>query len=123
MGYIVVFVLLLLCLFEFVRHKTWTAPSVMFCAFWTLISFLASLRLYNLKSVETKTWLIVLIGVLSFVLGTKIIFRSKQPVNVLDGAAAGDHDQNGYLPKKLFWIVFIIVGLYTLGQVIQAVQH
>ena len=122
MGYIVVFILLLLCIFEFVRHKTWTAPSVMFCAFWTLISFLASLRLYNLNSVEAKTWLIVLIGVLSFVLGTKVIFRSKQPAHISGGTTEGDYGQNGYLPKKVFWTLFIVVGLYTMGQIIQTIR-
>ena len=122
MGYFVVIILLCVSIFEFIRHKTWTAPSVMFCAFWTLISFLASLRLYNLNSVEAKTWLIVLIGVLSFVLGTKIIFRSKQPAHISGGTTEGDYGQNGYLPKKVFWTLFAIVGLYTMGQIIQTIR-
>ena len=118
MGYIVVFILLLLCIYEFMRHKTWTAPSVIFCAFWVLISFLALLRLYDLNSVETKTWLIILTGALSFVLGTKVIFHFKRPKNIPNGTVENDH----YLHRRIYWALFIAVGLYLMGQTIQTIR-
>lgn len=104
------------------RYKTWAAPSVIFCAFWALISFLASLRLYNLNSVETKTWLVILVGVLSFVLGTKIVFNFKQSADITGAPIQDNYNQNGYLSKKVYWILFVIVGLYLIGQIFQTIR-
>lgn len=113
MGYIVSFILLFIAVFEYFEKKTWAAPSVIFSAFWAVISFAASLRLYNLNSVETKTWFIILIGVISFTLGTKIKVRG----NTLEKTTF--NTQASCISSKWFWILFVIACISLTGRVYQ----
>lgn len=125
MGYAVATVLLLLCIFDYTWQKTWTAPGVIFCGFWAIISFLASLRLFNINAVGIKTWLVILIGNLSFLLGTKIIIRAgkKRSPSIQGTQLKGDGNRVCYyLPQKVYWILFIIVGIYMAGQLVQTMR-
>ena len=78
MGCLISLFLLLVGMIEYHLHKTWAAPSVLFSLFWMLVSFFASLRLFGLNDVGINTWLIIAIGVLSFVVGTKLKLKQKK---------------------------------------------
>lgn len=73
MGFVVAFDLLLLAIFFHWRKKTLASPEVFFCYEWAIICFLASLQLYGMYSASTKTWAIILVGSVSFVLGVTAI--------------------------------------------------
>ena len=123
MGYFVAFILLLISVLSYIKYKTWTAPAVYFSILWAIISFFAALQLYNLNSVDNKTWLVILIGVVSFILGTKIVFGSRRVFNRQSVSQKNDYEcnQNDYIPKKVYWTLFIIVGIYMAGQIIQTI--
>lgn len=73
MGFVVAFDLLLMAIFFHWRKKSFASPEVFFCYEWAIISFLASLQLYGIYSASTRTWAIVLVGSVSFVLGVTVI--------------------------------------------------
>lgn len=122
MGFAVAIGFLLLCIIEYTIHRAWTAPSVLFCGYWAFISWLAALRLYNINSVSLKTWLVIIIGVLSFVCGTKIIIRvnKKRAFNIQADQPVSDSDC--FMPQKVYWLLFIIVGISVTQELIQAIR-
>lgn len=118
MGYLITILLLFIAIIEYRIHKTWVAPSVCFSSLWAIISFAASLQFYNLNSVNLKTWVVIIIGVFSFALGTKIKFKMWH--TEIKNAQAGVWDE--YLSPKTFWILFAVVGISLLNEAGQAVR-
>lgn len=68
-GYLVSGILVFLAWILYKKNGTIAAPEVLFCVEWIFISFLASLRLFGLYEVSWMTWMIVLAGSVSFLLG------------------------------------------------------
>lgn len=77
MGYLVSGILLLLAWILYKKNETIAAPEVLLCAEWSFISFLASLRLFGLYDVSWLTWMIVLVGSVSFLFGISFGKRIK----------------------------------------------
>ena len=55
MGYIVSGTLMVVFAIEYRNQKCLVAPSVIFSAFWMIVTFAAALQLYNLNSAKSKT--------------------------------------------------------------------
>ena len=69
MGKIVVIFILLLSILSYKRRKHWYAPDVIFLSLWTFIIYMSSLHLFGFFEVSNKTYLIALIGCLSYYFG------------------------------------------------------
>lgn len=121
MGYIVAIILLLIGILSHYNRKTWLAPEVLFCYMWSCISFFASLRLYGMYDVGLKTWLIILVGSIFFVMGAHVVRIISVSKNL------DVRPQNASLiSKKTFWIVSLILLLSKFDElniVIQLVSN
>lgn len=93
----------LLLIFFVVEKRKWYDPQVLFVSFWVILIFLASLRLFGLYKITNTTYLIFILGILSFCGGTRIpylIKTKKQPNKV------------GEKQKELNYIfLYILYGL------------
>ena len=114
MGFIIAFYLLISVFFMIKREKTLSSPNIIFYLLWGIIVFLASLRLFDLYDVTLKTWLIILIGCIFFLCGIRLSNRIKivKSDNV-------NNDNNTFISKKVFWILFFILCLYLFPNLIQ----
>ena len=114
MGFIIAFYLLISVFFMIKREKTLSSPNIIFYLLWGIIVFLASLRLFDLYDVTLKTWIIILIGCIFFLCGIRLSNRIKivKSDNV-------NNDNNTFISKKVFWILFFILCLYLFPNLIQ----
>lgn len=113
MGFLVAAIFIITGLFIYAQNKNWTTPSVLFCLLWGVVSFLASLRLYDINEAGINTWLVILIGTISFVTGASIIrINGKREPSIENN---NNKEFNSvyccYLSSKTFWILFAIIGI------------
>lgn len=121
MGYLVSGILVFLAWISYKKSGTIAAPEVLFCIEWSLISFLASLRLFGLYDVSWLTWIIVLVGSLSFLFGISYGKRviGKYTINK-------EIRENGdvfLMSKKFFWAFLTIMTVYVLYDFSQTYQY
>lgn len=122
MGYLVSGILLFLAWILYKKNETIAAPEVLFCIEWGFISFLASLRLFGLYDVSWLTWLIVLIGSISFLFGVSFGKKIKVKYSINEEKTGGNID--GFLmSKKCFWILLAIMTIYVLYDFSQTYQY
>ena len=114
MGYIVATVLLMIGIFYHRKSKTWACPETLFCYEWALISFLASLRLFGLYEASWHTWIIILIGSVSFVIGCSGGRMIKVKIN-----STG----RNIISERVFWIFAAIIILYTIPDLVQSIHY
>lgn len=109
MGYIICLILFALGVLIKRKHGTWTCPSTLYCFFWTIITLLASLRLFDLNEVSWKAWIIILVGSISFVVGSEAKFAIGR--KSLEECTS---NVSYYLKKKTFWILFAVLAVLTI---------
>lgn len=112
MGYLVAVILFFTGFIMKKKRHTLVAPEVLFCYFWALISLAASARLFGLVDVNSKTWMMILIGTLSFVVGCqlKLSFNSNRKY------VPRVSEQYGFISEKNFWILTIIIFVLLIRQ-------
>lgn len=116
MGYIAAILFIFIGVLFQKKDKTWTAPEVLFCYVWGIVSFFAALRLFDLSEVSFKAWFIIVVGTISFVLGAR--FKSSI------GKQSFDHmlySGKTYLPKKMFWILFWIMFILVAKELMETI--
>lgn len=120
MGYIVTAILLIIGIFCHKSQKTWICPEVLFCYEWALISFLASLRLFGLYEASWRTWIIILIGSFSFVIGCSGGRMIK--VNTY-GIEKADSYKRNIISERAFWIFSAVIVIYMIPDFVQSIHY
>ena len=112
MGFSVSIVLFFIAFMSYQKEKNIIAPVTMFCTEWGVITFLASLRLFSLYEVSLKTWVIILIGSVSFVLGCKFGNKIKSKQCLKYTKKSFEFDRKKY--TKFFYIMLVLLILIKL---------
>ncbi len=120
MGYIVSAGLLLMGIWCHRNQRTWACPEALFCYEWALISFLASLRLFGLYEASWYTWIVILIGSISFIIGCLVgqMFKVKTYGIVEDSSV----DRN-IISERAFWIFAAVIIIYTSSDLFQSIHY
>ncbi|MCI8724966.1 MAG: oligosaccharide repeat unit polymerase [Hungatella sp.] len=112
MGGYIAAAFLAIAIIRILKDKTLIAPDVIFTIEWFLICGLASLQLYEFYEVGSKTWLMVLIGGLSYCVGVRLS-ASKIGLNVKSGEHISHNKRTREIKndslKYIFWILGIII--------------
>lgn len=119
MGFIVAFILLIIGVYFHKKNKTWACPEVLFCYEWTLISFLASLRLFSLYEASFRTWAIILIGSIFFVIGCCGGYKTKGKVHGVEGI----NSEKKIVTDKMFWLLAVLIILYTIPDLSESIHY
>lgn len=120
MGYIVAAALLIVGIFCHRKAKTWACPEALFCYEWALISFLASLRLFGLYEASWFTWIIILIGSVSFVVGCSVGRKIK--VNTY-GIEEANSVKKDIITDRTFWIFAAVIIVYMIPSLVQSIHY
>lgn len=120
MGYIVTVDLLLLGVFFHRKQGTWACPEALFCYEWTLISFLASLRLFGLYEASWHTWIIIYVGSISFVVGCCGGRMTNVNTNHIE---KGDICDKKIISDRMFWIFAATIVIYTIPGLMQSIHY
>ena len=108
MGGYIAAAFLAIAIIRILKDKTLIAPDVIFTIEWFLICGLASLQLYEFYEVGSKTWLMVLIGGLSYCVGVRLS-ASKIGLNVKSGEHISHNKRTREIKndslKYIFWIL------------------
>lgn len=119
MGFFIAFLLFAFGIFFHKRAKTWTTPESIFCYLWSVISFLASIRLFGLNEVRIMTWCIILVGSISFIFGTRIKLTISKKSEYIRRKWV---KPNEFLPHKIFWILYLIVIVLVARELQQTID-
>lgn len=122
MGFVVTSILFFVGIILYSKKKTISSPDILFCLEWGAISFLASLQLYTLYEASLKTWMIILIGSLFFVVGTAFGNRIMIKRAKYDTEGTVYHD-NPLMNRRWFWIFVIFMVGYTLYDFLQSYRY
>lgn len=88
---------------------SWIAPDVLFCYEWALISFLASLHLFGMDEAKNKTWLIIFIGCISYVIGVLVAIPKRNRKNNVNIFSCKEF----FFNKYTFWLLFLIIFYFS----------
>ena len=122
MGYLVSLLLFAVGLLLHNTRKTWAAPDVFYCYLWGAISFFASLRLFSMYGASEKTWGIILVGSVAFLIGVAFANRVaiKGTTQATQAALALEHSEEvSFMKKRTFWI---FTGLLYIPAIVGFVQ-
>lgn len=120
MGYYLTIILIVIGFLCQKKHHTWICPESLFCYEWSIISFLASLRLFGLYEVGIKTWCIIGLGSISFVLGSG--FGEK----IKDGKKHSRYNEGvdiKVMNPKTFWVLILFIGLYYSFDLVESIKY
>ena len=122
MGYIVSFLILIIGIMLQNNKKTWASPDVLFCYLWGIVCLAASFGFYGLYETSLKTWLIILIGVISFCVGAKFTVtfgvKSNRSIDSDDVLI----DSFYYFSARIFWLLFVIVAILMVIELRTSIQ-
>ena len=114
MGYIVTTIMALGCAVSIYNKKKIESPGVLFTAIWVIVCFFASLRLFDINKADVITWLVILVGVISFGLGTNVKIKSITERNNLN--------QTSYISKSTFWILTVVLLAFSIKDLRQSLE-
>lgn len=77
MGFVASIIILLLAFVSYGKRKRWYAPDVFFLFMWGVITFLSSLHLFGMYETNDSTYLIVLLGCISYMIGSNFGYNLK----------------------------------------------
>lgn len=121
MGFVVTTILLLFGIYISRKKRTWVSPDVLFCYEWAFISFLASLQLFGMYAVSTKTWVIMLIGSFAFLIGVNVSSKTKVRLHC-DTVGASVQTRESSQSNKWFWVIILILYVFAVKDLIQTVR-
>lgn len=126
--------LLVMCLFIFfaiigkLLEKTWINPLSIFTIMWMIIIYLASLRLYGMREIDEKAYIIIIIGVSAFFLG--YILYYVKPFKFYFGNIRTSNKTRLIFSNNVFFIVFfltlivwIVLGIATIVELLKGVPY
>jgi len=113
-GFFISLLLLLTGLVLKRKRGTWISPEVIFCFQWSLVSFLASLHLFGMYEARDFTWLIVLFGSFSYVLGVLLV----SPTKIKSRAEV--KDSTPFFNVRTFWFITVLLYVFSIQDFIQA---
>lgn len=99
MGYITATIILVFGVINHVKSKKWSSPGAFFCYQWALICYLAALRLFGMYEASIKTWIIIIIGCISYLLGIYM-------ANKVSFSVGKKHQVNNIVNEKESYLVF-----------------
>lgn len=113
MGLIASIIILLLAFVAFRQRKRWYAPDVFFLFMWSVITFFSYLHLYGMYETNDSTYLIVLIGCISYMIGCSYGYK----LNIKDNYAL--HRSEFIFTPRFFWVASIVLFLLQLSPFIK----
>lgn len=103
MGTITSIIIICLASLSYKKEKHLYAPGTMFLGMWAIITFMASLHLFNMYEASDKVYLIILVGCVSYYMGVINTTHNLQ-------AIANQQYKLGFIySKTFFWIAFFYV--------------
>lgn len=117
LGVLIAVTFLLFAYIGKINNKTWANPGSLYCLEWSLISFLAAIRLFGLYEASLKTWSIIFIGTVLFMLG--IIFGKKLKINPAIVQYDDIDDSPSFMSDKMFWFLVILLFVLLTRDIIQ----
>lgn len=104
MQLIIITMCLLIAILSYKYYKNYYNPITVFFTLWGLIVFLAALNLFDMNSASNKTYIIIFVGLVSFMLGFAI------PKIRLSVSSAYGYRRNNFfnLNKKIIYILMAI---------------
>ena len=117
MGLIIAFILMGFAVICKYKNGTWVNPSSIFCIEWFIISFLAAIRLYGLYEASIKTWMIIFLGSIIYLIG--IEFGKKLKINNHLNWYSSINECGSFMKERTFWILVLILFILTLSDFFQ----
>lgn len=118
MGYFVAIFLFFCGIILYLIKRTFASPDIIFCLEWGIISLLASFGLFSMYSASNKTWIIILCGCISFLIGTFLtnMVKFKNGLNSKNKCQVEyiNKTKEIFMKQKTFWILMGFMFIYTL---------
>lgn len=105
---LIVFLIIVVAMGKFC-DKTWVNPLSLFSAIFTVIIYLASLGLYNMREVSSTPYIIIGVGVISYAIGY-LLYYSK-PFRIGIGKNQYKSDGKEYVCREQIFRVFMILSV------------
>ena len=67
----------------FLEKRSWLNPGTIFMFYWTIVVFMANLRLYGLRETSNKAYLFVLVGIIAFYIGSLLAIKVKIKISTM----------------------------------------
>ena len=113
MGIVTSIIILLLAFVSYEKRKRWYAPDVFFLLMWSVITFFSSLHLYGMYETNDSTYLIVLVGCISYMIGCNYGYK----LNIKDNDAL--YRSEFLFTPRFFWVASIVLFLLQLSPFIK----
>lgn len=78
---LIILISLMSAIYGYKSTKTIFNPLTVFCTLWAIITLMASLRLFGINQVSDKTYIIILLGIISFIFGSTIFGKFQFKIN------------------------------------------
>lgn len=105
---IVVLVLFILTILSIKRNKDWAAPTALMCGLWFAILLAYEADIVSLYSIKTNTYIVMLVGILSFMVGSAIANRTK--FSIVSHVEKGDNEHD-YMPRYKIILFLAVISL------------
>lgn len=104
MQIIIISLCLFSAIFAYKSNKTSYNPITVFCILWASIVFLSSLTLFGIYEASDKTYIIILVGIISFLFGNSVLGGFKFKVSMNPSIQKNIFTLN----KKVIYILMVI---------------
>lgn len=115
--FLVIFLLLTALLFWKI-HRSFCNPMTIFCLFWLIIVFLASLSLFDMMYISSRPYIIIGIGISGMILGYLISFCGKKKLVIFSKVKESE-----YYNDKIIMIFSIICILFYGFQLLRVINY
>lgn len=110
-------------------EKTWVNPLTLFSAIFTVMVYLASLGLYNMREVSSTPYIIIGVGVVSFAVGY-LLYHNK-PFKVRISGRRSTIAKKEYVCRELVFKIFMIMSIIawliiaamTIGELMSGIPY
>ncbi|HEY8890104.1 MAG TPA: O-antigen polymerase [Clostridium sp.] len=123
MSVIVVICAAFLALLCYLRYHTFYNPGFLFCAFWTIIIGLGSLRLYGEIEASNHVYFIFLVGIICYAFGAILIGEKTIKIRKNGNAKSSYILNRNDLQEKLFSVLAIISIVLCTRNLIKALPQ
>lgn len=118
MGYLAIFFCIIIFIYTYARYKYFYHPVVFFTGLWSVILVLANMKLFGIYTASEKTYTIILLGCISFVIGNYIGEKYKITIGKSSQKQKKiflEHKLRGKYIKDLVKILcFVTIAVYTI---------
>ena len=114
MGLVAAVVIFILAFLSYRKIGKWYAPDVFFLLMWGVITMLSYLHLFGMYETSNVTFWIILIGCLSYKLGSSLSYKLK----IKNDFAL--HRVESFFSLRFFWVASIILFFLKLSPFLEA---